>query len=302
MTRTPRNIAASVRSRLFQRSRDRGEDFQLTLKRYAVEGLLCRLDQSAHRGRFILKGAMLYIVWGEEAYRPTRDLDLLGFGPAGVEPVAACFREICAVRVADDGMVFLADSVRAEEIREVGEYGGTRVRLEARLAEVRIDLQVDVGFGDVIVPQPMEVAFPALLERPATRIRAYSRESVVAEKLHAAVQLGDANSRMKDFYDLYALPRLFPFDGQTLTRAIAATFERRRRPLPASLPIRPAFFDQDARAGQWRAYLDRARLETAPRDFVAAGEAIREFLGQPYDALVAGIEFRGSWLPGGSWE
>jgi hypothetical protein len=289
MTRRPRDIAASVRSRLFQRSRERGEDFQLTLKRYVVQGLLCRLGQSAHRGRFILKGAMLYVAWGEEAYRPTRDLDLLGFGPAGVEPVAACFRDLCAVNVAADGLVFLADSVRAEKIREVGEYGGTRVRLEARLAEIRLDLQVDVGFGDVVVPHPEEVDFPALLEGPGPRIRAYSRESVVAEKLHAAVLLGDVNSRTKDFYDL------------TLTQAIAATFERRRMPLPMSLPIRPAFFDQDARAGQWRAYLDRARLDTAPRDFAAVGEAIREFLGQPYGALVAGIAFNSSWVAGGPW-
>jgi hypothetical protein len=301
MTRRPRDIAASVRNRLFQRSRDRGEDFQLTLKRYIVERLLCRLDQSAHRGRFILKGAMLYVVWGEEVYRPTRDLDLLGYGPAEVEPVATCFREICAVNVAADGLVFLGDSVRAEKIREVGEYGGTRVRLEARLAEVHIDLQVDVGFGDVVVPQPTEVSFPALLEGPGPRIRVYSRESVVAEKLHATVLLGDVNSRMKDFYDLFALPRLFPFDGLTLTQAIAATFERRRMPLPASLPIRATFFDQDARAGHWRAYLDRARLDSAPRDFTAVGEGLREFLSQPYAALVAGIEFNLSWAPGGPW-
>jgi hypothetical protein len=244
---------------------------------------------------------MLYVVWGGEAYRPTRDLDLLGYGLAGVEPVAECFRALCAIEVAADGLVFLAASVRAEEIREQAEYGGVRVRLGARLGVARIDIQVDVGFGDVVVPDPEEVEFPVLLEGPVPRIRAYPRESVVAEKLHAVAQLGDANTRMKDFYDLLVLPKLFSFEGLTLTRAIAATFERQRRPLPDSLPLRPAFFDSDACANQWRTYLVRNGLEAAPRDFTAVGEVLRGFLERPYAALIAEVEFRATWAPGGPW-
>jgi Nucleotidyl transferase AbiEii toxin, Type IV TA system len=301
MTRRPSDIAASVYNRLLQRSRDRGEDFQLTLQRYAVERLLYRLQQSPYHGRFILKGAMLYLTWGAEAYRPTRDLDLLGYGPDETEPVAACFRTVCSTAVTDDGLRFLSESVRAEEIRETGEYGGIRVRIEALLATARVNLQVDIGFGDLIIPAPEELEFPALLNGPAPRIRTYSRESVISEKLHAAVLFGDVNSRMKDFYDLFTLPRLYPFDGSTLTRAIAATFERRRTSLPPSFPLRAAFFDQQARAAQWRAYLTRTGLDIAPRDFAAVGEALRGFLAQPYDALVAGVEFSGSWLPGGPW-
>jgi predicted nucleotidyltransferase component of viral defense system len=301
LTREPRDLAASVRERLLRRAKENGEDFQLILQRYAIERLLFRLSQSPYHGRFVLKGAMLYVVWGGEAYRPTRDLDLLGYSPAEVGAVAACFRALCSIGVAADGLVFLAESVRAEEIREQAEYGGIRVRLEARLGVARIDVQVDVGFGDVVIPDPEEVEFPVLLDGPAPRIRAYSRESVIAEKLHAAAQLGDTSTRMKDFYDLLSLSRLFPFEGLTLTQAIAATFERRRRPLPDSLPLRPAFFDSDARASQWRKYLERNGLEAAPRDFIAVGEALRGFLDRPYAALVAGVEFRCSWRPGASW-
>jgi hypothetical protein len=301
MTRAPRHLAASVRDRLFQRSRDRREDFQLVLQRYAVERLLFRLARSPYRGRFILKGAMLYVVWGGEAYRPTRDLDLLGQGPAEVEPLADCFRALCSVEVPDDGLLFLPESVQGQKIRDKAEYGGIRIRLEARLGTALINVQVDVGFGDAVVPYPEELDFPTLLDGPAPRIRTYPRESVVAEKLHAAVLLGDVNSRMKDFYDLFTLPRLFPFGGVTLTQAIAATFERRRTPLPESLPLRVAFFEDDSRAVQWRAYLARNELATAPQDFAAVGEALRGFLAQPYDALLAGVELQASWPPGGPW-
>jgi hypothetical protein len=301
LTRKPTHIAASRRQRLLQRAQSRGEDFQLTLQRYAVERLLCRLEQSPYHGRFILKGAMLYLVWGEEAYRPTRDLDLLGFLPPNLEALVECFRTLSSMKPTDDGVLFLPESVKAEEIRAAGEYGGIRVQIEARLDSARIDVQVDVGFGDVIVPGPQEVDFPVLLDGPSPRIRVYSRESVVAEKLHAAALLGDANSRMKDFYDLYALSRLFAFDGLTLTRAIAETFERRRMSLPELLPLPAAFFAEGARASRWRAFLAKNGLNSAPQDFTEMGEALREFLAQPYGMLVDGIEFPASWPPGGQW-
>jgi len=212
-----------------------------------------------------------------------------------------CFRSLCSIEVKDDGLVFLSSTVRSEKIRDAAEYGGLRVRLEARLDKARIHIQVDVGFGDVIVPGPEERTFPALLEGPAPRIRAYSRESVVAEKLHAAALLGDANSRLKDFYDLFALSALFSFEGPTLTRAIAATFARRRTPLPEVLPLPEAFFADEVRTGRWRAYLAKNGLRNAPQDFAATGEAIREFLALPYESLLKGGELPASWPPGGPW-
>ncbi len=302
MTQPPSDPAALIRRRLSRSARDRGEDFQLTLQRYAVERLLFRLDRSPYRDRFVLKGAMLYVIWGGDTYRPTRDLDLLSYGAPGAEAVVACFRTLCSLDVVEDGLNFQPDSVRVEEIREEAEYGGIRVRIQASLGKARIDLQVDIGFGDVVVPDPLEVSFPTLLDGPAPRVRVYSPESVIAEKLHAAAVLGDINSRMKDFYDLFNLSRLFPFEGLTLTRAIEATFERRGTPVSTTFPVRSTFFDQESHARQWSAYLSRNGLGTVPRDFAAIGAAIRGFLGEPYDALVAGIAFSHSWLPGGPWQ
>jgi predicted nucleotidyltransferase component of viral defense system len=301
LTRRPTHIAASVSHRLLQRARARGEDYQFTLQRYAVERLLFRLSNSPDDGRFILKGAMLYVVWGEEIYRPTRDLDLLGSGPDTAEPMAASFRSLCSIPIPDDGLIFDPDSVRTEEIRESAEYRGIRVRLEARLASVRIHLQVDVGFGDVIVPSPEEAIFPALLDGPSPRVRVYSRESVIAEKLHAAALLGEANTRLKDFYDLFTLSTLFAFEGSTLTQAINATFTRRRTPLPEVLPLPAVFFADEIRASRWRAYLSKNSLNTAPQDFTAIGEAVQKFLAPPYDALVAGKGFWATWRPRGPW-
>jgi predicted nucleotidyltransferase component of viral defense system len=301
MTQPRRDLVASIRERLRQGARGRGEDFYLTLQRYAVERLLFRLDRSPYRDRFVLKGAMLYVVWGGETYRPTRDLDLLGYGAPSTEVVENSFRTLCSLEVDADGLQFLSDSVRVEEIREEAEYGGIRARVKALLGKARIDLKVDIGFGDIVVPDPLEVDFPTLLGGPAPRIRAYSPESVIAEKLHAAAVLGDANSRMKDFYDLFNLSRLFSFEGLVLTRAIDATFERRGTALPATFPIPPTFFDQDAHSYQWRSYLTKSGLDAAPQDFTSVGEALRGFLVEPYDALAAGKEFRVSWMPGGPW-
>jgi hypothetical protein len=244
---------------------------------------------------------MLYVVWGGEAYRPTRDLDLLGYGAPRPEEMVACLRSLCSLEVANDGLLFLPDSVKAEEIRDKAEYDGIRIRLQVYLGNIPIHLQVDIGFGDAVVPHPQEQEFPTLLGGPAPRIRAYPRESVVAEKLHAAALLGDVNSRMKDFYDLFVLPKLFPFEGSMLTWAIAATFECRHLPLPTAFPLRADFFADDARARQWRTYLVRNALSIAPHDFTSVGEAIREFLTLPYDALGGGIEFLASWPPGGPW-
>lgn len=292
---------ASVRGRLLQRARARKEDHQFTLQRYAVERLLFRLSESPDRGRFILKGSMLYVVWGEEVYRPTRDLDLLGYGPNDAEPVAVSFRALCCLSVQDDGLVFDPASVHAEAMRESAEYSGVRVKLTARLGTVRIPLKIDVGFGDQIVAGPSDANFPVLLDGPSPSIRVYSRESVVAEKLHAAASLGDANTRMKDFYDLFILPSLFAFQGSTLIQAIQATFSRRRTPLPEVLPLPAAFFADPIRAVRWRAYLSKDHLQSAPQDFTAIGEAIQKFLAPPYKGLLDGAEFLAVWLPGGPW-
>lgn len=303
MKAPPRNLPASVRARLLAFSRERQEDFQLVLQRYAVERFLYRLGASQYRDRFVLKGAMLFVLWGQEAYRATRDLDLLGYGRGDPGSIADCFREICAMQVPDDGLRFLPETARAEEIRDAAEYGGVRVRLEARLEQARIVLQVDVGFGNAVVPAAEEVEYPTLLNGPTPRVWAYPREAVIAEKLHAMVILGEVNSRMKDFYDLFVFSRRFPFDGRVLGRAIVSTFERRRTALPQPVPasLSPTFFDDPARAGQWRAYLNRSGLDGAPSDFTAVGESLRNFLWPLMQALADGGESSLTWQPEGPW-
>lgn len=298
----PKNIAASVRARLLSLARERGEDFQLVLTRYANERLLYRLTQSSHAPRFVLKGAALFTVWTGELHRATRDLDLLGFGDSSQDNIRSVFTEVIALDVADDGVVFDRDSLLVGPIREDQEYGGIRIVLVARVTAASVRLQVDVGFGDAITPEAEVIEFPALLEFPAPRLRAYPRETVVAEKLEAMVKLGLANTRMKDFYDLALLPKMFTFDGETLVRAIRATFERRGTPLPTALPIAltPAFTGDPVKNTQWRAFLRKSGADTG-QDLPNVTAVIAEFLATPLAATRASGRFALRWSAGGPW-
>jgi len=301
--RPPRNVAASVRARLLNRSRETREDFQFLLQRYAGERFLYRLGESAHRNQYVLKGAMLFALWGGSLYRPTRDLDFTSYGSDDADRVLAALREVCTLSVADDGVTFDAVTLSAEPIRDDAEYNGLRVRFQATLDGARIPMQVDIGFGNAIEPAATEADYPTLLDAPAPRIRAYPHEAVVAEKLHAMVVLGERNSRYNDFYDLHVLARQFPFDGATLARSIAATFDRRRTSIDTALPaaLTPRFFADAARAEQWRAYLTRNALPGAPPDFGGVGEQLQAFLGPPWTALVAQTAFSRVWRPAGPW-
>lgn len=234
-----RNLVQSIHQRLLNAARERGEELQLMLTRYGLERLLYRLTQSSHAGEFVLKGAMLFQLWTGQTYRSTRDLDLLGHGAPSAERLAKLFAEVCSISVADDGLTFAADAIRAGPIKEGDEYQGIRIHIDARLGNARIRLQIDVGFGDAVTPAPQAVSYPTLLEFPAPRLLAYPRETVVAEKFQAMTVLGIANSRMKDFYDLWTLARQFSFEGATLSAAIEATFDRRKTPLPTDAPPCP---------------------------------------------------------------
>jgi hypothetical protein len=289
VTREIRNIGASVRARLANLAREQGADFQRILQRYAIERLLARLASSDHRDEFVLKGAMLYIAWGGGAARPTRDLDLLGYGPATIESVRQRFRAICSLPSEGDGIDFDVSTIEAEAIREDAAYGGVRVWIDARLEQARVRVQIDVAFGEAVVPAPDEVEFPPLLGGSGPRLRAYPHEVVLAEKFHAAVVLGETNSRLKDIYDLCALPTLFAVQDEDLARALVATFTRRKTPLPdsvdAALPA--TFFSSVERGTQWRALLDRDSLRLAPGDLGEAGEAIRRAFAEALDAARA---------------
>jgi hypothetical protein len=304
MTRHPANVSASVKQRLLNLARERQEEFNLLLTRYGSERLLHRLGESVHAREFILKGAMLFHLWSEISHRPTRDVDLLGSGAPDPDRLASVLRDICETVVEDDGLTFLGDSVTADRIRDDAEYLGVRVTLEARLGAARIPLQVDVGFGDAIVPPPQEVSFPVLLDQPAPRLRAYRRETVVAEKLQAMVDLGIANSRMKDFFDLQFLSDAFPFDGTELVAAIEATFRRRGFAAPSEPPLAltEAFWEDEAKRTQWAAFVRKGRLRSTTGTLREAGLALRSFLLPPLQATASGVRFGKTWTPGGPWE
>jgi predicted nucleotidyltransferase component of viral defense system len=290
-----KNVAASVRERLYQLAARRNEDFALILTRYALERLLYRLSFSGHRDRLVLKGAMLFHAWTESPHRPTRDLDLLGFGEPSQDRCREMLREICTIPDAGDGLTFALDSLAAEAIKEDDIYHGVRIRLTANLAQARIPIQIDIGFGDFLSPAPQDIDYPTLLEMPAPRIRAYSMESVVAEKIEAMVSLGLLNSRMKDFYDVWFLARTFTFEAEMLRAAIDGTFARRQTTW-SNESISVLFAEltsSSAKQIQWRAFVTRNRLQ-APEEFGSILESIHVFATLPTTS-------QKRWSPGGQW-
>jgi len=299
--RPPRNVAASHRAKLLALSRGRGEDFQFLLGRWVIERFLFRLAASRHKNSFVLKGAMLYLAWGGEAYRPTRDLDLLGFGNPEVNDLVARIAEICSVPAAD-GIVFDTGAIEAERIREDAEYEGVRVWVPASLDGARVTVQIDVGFGDVVVPAPDEVSLSTLLPLDPPVVRAYPIEAVIAEKLQAMVVLGIANSRMKDFYDLWTFAKTRRFDIRRLARSIQATFERRRTPLSAMAPtaLTDEFLLDQAKRTQWGAFCRRTGMPEMPF-LEVVGRQIREFLMPAVECARGAADQILVWVPPGPW-
>jgi hypothetical protein len=257
------NRAASIRARLKQHPDTAKQDFNLTLTQYGLERLLYRLSISEHAPNFLLKGALLFQLWYGHPHRPTRDADLLGFGPDDVPTLVGVFRSICSIET-DDGIVFDPESVSGTEIRKDAGYGGVRIDLRATLDGARLALQVDIGFGDAVTPAAQPVSYPTLLaDMPAPALRAYPKATVVAEKLHAVTILGMTNSRMKDFFDLWVLLHDTTLDDAELRRAIEATFARRQTTIPNALPIglSDAFAADATKQVQWKAFLRKNELD-----------------------------------------
>jgi predicted nucleotidyltransferase component of viral defense system len=297
-------MAASVRQRLMNKAREQNEDFGIVLTRYGLERFLYRLAQSRHRQQFILKGAMLFQLWSGQPHRPTRDLDLLGQGDPDPDRFKGLLRDICQQKVEDDGLEFHAESIGAERMREGEEYQGLRLKLLATLATARIPIQIDIGFGDSVYPGPNEMVYPTLLDLPAPTLMVYPRETVVAEKYQAMVMLGIANSRMKDFYDLWTLAQHFEFSGHVLSSAIRATFERRKTTLPEQTPLAltSEFTGDRQKLMQWRAFLRKGKLEIEGTELSTIAENLRTFLLPPTQSLISGDNFELDWFPNGPWQ
>ena len=292
-----KNPAASVHARLAQRRIKTGEDYNVLLVRFTLERLLYRLSISNHREQFVLKGAMLFALWEPEMHRATRDLDLLGFGQSTPERLADIFKELCNLEVEADGVVFDSRSVRCEDIRAQDEYAGIRVKLRATVGKAVVPLQVDVGFGDALPVPPEEITFPVMLGMAAPKLRAYSRETVVAEKLEAIVKLGMLNSRFKDYFDLHYLAQKFPFDGALLVKSIAGTFARRDTAIPAGLPagLTPMFGTDPAKIRGWQAFWRKTGPKAAAPALEAVIQLLIEFLESPLGAAAKGKPLTATW-------
>jgi len=299
-----KNVAAAVRDRLTHGARASGENVQLILTRYALERLLYRLSVSAHRDKFVLKGAMLFSLWTPTPYRATGDLDLLGVGDSAEASLLNVFVDVLGVDAPDDGAAFRPETVRTEPMRPQDEYAGVRVLFDAVIASARLPIQVDIGFGDVITPAPSEIEYPSLLGMAKPKLKTYPPETVVAEKLEALVSLGVGNSRMKDFFDLWAISRSFSFAGPVLTKAIRATFERRATAPPSETPfgLSEAFATDPAKQSQWLAFLRRTEIALAPEPLSELIPAIRAFLTPLLRAAAEDRAAPGHWPSGGPWE
>lgn len=296
-------IAQSVHDRLLKLAKDRKEDFNAYMTRYGIERLLYRLTRTRHGERFVLKGAALFVLWLGRVHRPTRDLDLLGAGQIDEAVLRGIFEDVCKVDVQPDGLEFNPASITVAEIREGQKYQGLRVHMRGTLGTTRISVQIDVGTGDAITPKPEEVDFPTLLNMPAPRIKIYPRETTVAEKLDAMLELGLKNSRMKDYYDIHILCQSFAFDGSVLRDAIAATLMRRRRSVIAGVPtgLADEFGADLTKVRQWTAFLRTHRASVEEPDLPSVVRTIREFLHPVLEAVAQQMAFDQTWPAGGPW-
>lgn len=303
MARELRNIAASVSARLRNLVKEQPAGFQRVLTRYALERLLYRLSVSPHKNLFVLKGGMIYAAWLADPFRTTRDLDLLAYADHETARLLDIFRDICTQPVANDGLRFDTENIVVEPHHGDRTQKALWVRTSAQLGSASIPVQVDVGFGDVVTPGPLQLEYPVLLDQPAPILNAYPRETVVAEKFEAIVALDLANSRMKDFYDLLTMSRRFAFEGATLATAIKATFERRVTVIPHERPppLTRAFSEDPMKVRQWRSFLTRDPLLVDEPDLNAVVSEVGNFIMPAARAAIDGRHTLGRWTSDYGW-
>jgi len=304
VTRRPLvNIAQSVHQRLLTQAKDTGRPFNELLQHYAIERFLYRLGQSKHAEKLLLKGALLLRVWQIPMARPTMDIDVLGRTAGTPEALVAILRECMTLGVEDDGMRYDPESIATEAITLDADYQGWRIRFQGLLGNARVPMQVDVGIGDVVYPAPIWIDYPVLLDQPVPHLLAYTPENAIAEKYQAMVELDMANSRMKDFHDIWTLASNLDFEGERLSEAIRKTFERRKTDLPKSVPtaFTPRFYEDKSKQTQWQTFLNKGPAIKDGLSLTDVTTALRSFLMPPTEALVSGEAFRMHWGHDKKW-
>ncbi len=298
----PSNTAASVHQRLKNAAEKSGERFNDLFQHYALERFLCRLAASPHRARFVLKGALMLRVWEVAAVRPTRDIDLLGRTANDPQRIAAMVREVCMATVDPDGLEFDPTTVKIGRIAEEAEYDGIRATFAGRLGNARIPMQLDIGFGDRVTPEPVEIEYPSVLGTPGARLMGYTPETMIAEKFHVMLHRGTLNSRMKDFFDIWAISRARGFDGRVLSRAIGATCAQRKTVVAVSPDaLTPEALADPQQAVRWTAFRRRLGISDAPESFADVGGWVALFLRPVIESVAEGREFDRTWPPRGPW-
>jgi len=296
-------MAASVHQRLLNKARATSRPFNELLSYYAMERFLYRISSSEYSDRFVLKGALMFWVWRVADSRATMDIDLLGRIKNDPALIASVFKKVCGLATPDDGLRFDPATVTASRIVEAAPYKGVRVTFRGYLDRARIPMQIDIGFGDPIHPEPPFVDYPTILDHPAPQMKGYRRENSIAEKFEAMCTRGLQNTRLKDYYDIWLLSRRFDFEGSVLSRAIRETFQQRRLEIPASpLALGPAFASDPAKIIQWRALLRRNRLTDAPQNLARIVKALKGFLGPIAESLSSDGSFTGRWSAPGPWK
>ena len=297
-----KNIAISVHQRLLNKAKESSRPFNEILQHFAIERFIYRLSKSTHADRFVLKGALMFSAWTGTMSRPTMDIDLLGNIENSIDLIVAVFKDVCETEVENDGIVFHKDTVTATSITEDADYKGVRVLLRGNLSSIRLYLQTDIGFGDVIIPKPGRVKYPVLLDFPPPELDGYTIESTVAEKFQAKVKLGLLNSRMKDFYDIWFLSRRFDFKGEILIEAIEKTFDKRMTPLSIDLTIfNPTFMKDDTKQAQWHGFIKKTKLTDAPASFEDVASVIKAFLKPVVASIIDRQTFGFFWAAPGPW-
>jgi len=299
----PKNIAASIRARLTNLARERDLLFQEVLQRYAIERFLVRLSQSDHADRFVLKGAQMLVAWRSNRIRPTLDIDMLGYVQNDLDVLESVAKELCVIDLPDDGLIFDPDSVKPVRIKEDADYEGVRLTFLGYLGNAKISMQIDIGFNDTVTPEPAAVTYPSLLGMDEPDLRGYTRESAIAEKVEAMIKLGEINSRMKDFFDIWLLSRGFPFEMEMMVQALSETCKRRGTEV-TGLPVllQPDFDGAADKQVQWAAFLRKSRIDYAPASFPGLAAQIREF-AEPVITTVMGHahDAPSMWNPPGPW-
>ncbi|MGM0381791.1 MAG: nucleotidyl transferase AbiEii/AbiGii toxin family protein [bacterium] len=294
----------SIRDRLKNKAHEYEEDFNLVVIRYVLERLLYRLSRSNYADKFVLKGATLFVKWYGELHRPTRDADFTLVGKIEEKGLVEVVKEFCEMEVnTEDGVIFLTDTVKSQQIRATDDYQGIRIHLQAQLGSQKVKVQLDIGFGDSLVPKPEMIDYPSLLDLPVPKLRACQPETAIAEKFQNMVEMGIGNSRMKDFYDIWFLSKKFKFTGKKLQNALRITFNRRKIELPKRQPLvfSEEFIDDEFTTVNWHAFLKKLELSPEELPLKKVISRINDFLMPPTEAAARQESFAKKWQPSRGW-